>query len=204
LRARGRPRSFDRNAALKRAMQVFWARGYEGASISDLTAALGISSPSLYAAFGSKEEMFRETVALYADNEGSLTSRALREQPTARAAIEAMLRDNARAFVHPKRPRGCFVVLGAVNYSQENERVGKFLAARRAQTREACRARLNFAVEKGEISASADISGLVAFYISVLYGMALQARDGASYDTLSSVVDCAMAAWDMLVGRDQP
>src|SRR5919112_1807947 len=95
---RGRPRAFDRSAALRRAMEVFWQCGYEGASLGDLTAAMGINRPSLYAAFGCKEALFREAVALYDAEEGAEADRALRECRTAREAIEAVLRDKARTY----------------------------------------------------------------------------------------------------------
>ena len=95
---RGRPRSFDRAAALRRAMEVFWAKGYDGASLSDLTAAMRINSPSLYAAFGSKESLFREALALYSATEGTEIWTALPDAPTAREAIERFLRATAEAF----------------------------------------------------------------------------------------------------------
>ena len=110
---RGRPRSFDRAAALHRAMEVFWARGYDGASMADLTAAMGINSPSLYAAFGCKEALFREALELYETGEGGSASRSLQEAPTARAGIEAMLRENAVAYTAPDRPPGCMIVLAS-------------------------------------------------------------------------------------------
>src|SRR5918996_4164529 len=109
---RGRPRSFDRAAALRRAMEVFWAKGYDGASLSDLTAAMGINSPSLYAAFGSKEGLFREAVALYGATEGTEIWEALPQAPTAREAIERFLRASALSFTRPDRPAGCLVVPG--------------------------------------------------------------------------------------------
>src|SRR5258707_15468488 len=112
---RGRPRGFDRTEALVRAMKVFWARGYEGASISDLKAEMGIGSPSLYAAFGSKEELFREAVKLYSATEGSDTWRSLQTAPTAREGIEGVLMYTARAFTRPDKPPGCLVGLSALN-----------------------------------------------------------------------------------------
>src|SRR5687768_16620781 len=94
----GRPRSFDRDAALRRAMVLFWERGYEAVSLAELTEQLGINKPSLYAAFGCKEALFREAIELYSSTEGKHTEQALHEQPSARAAIESMLRNNARSY----------------------------------------------------------------------------------------------------------
>ncbi|MBF6482277.1 TetR/AcrR family transcriptional regulator, partial [Nocardia cyriacigeorgica] len=131
---RGRPRAFDRDVALRRAMEVFWEHGYEGASMTDLTSAMGINSPSLYAAFGGKEALFREAIELYGRTEGGLTARALREEPTARAAIEAMLRDNAVAYTAPDKPHGCMVVLAGSTYTTRTESVREFLIDMRKQT----------------------------------------------------------------------
>src|SRR4030081_2008822 len=108
---RGRPRSFDREEALRQAMYVFWELGYECASMNDLTTAMGIGSPSLYAAFGSKEALFREAVALYNEVEGEVPQQLLRDLPTAEAAIEALLRHYAQTYVDPARPTGCMVAL---------------------------------------------------------------------------------------------
>jgi AcrR family transcriptional regulator len=146
---RGRPRSFDRAAALKRAMTLFWERGYEATSLSDLTAAMGISSPSLYAAFGCKEALFREAVALYGATEGVGALRLLEEAPTARDAIETMLRRSAERFTQSGRPPGCFAVLGAINCSADNEAVQQHLAQYRAGVTKAVRRRLQRGVAEG-------------------------------------------------------
>ncbi len=105
MAARGRPRAFDRDGALRKAMEVFWEHGYEAASISDLTAAMGINSPSLYAAFGCKEQLFREAVALYNETLGATAAAELRERPTAREAIAAVLRHHAVVFCDADNPR---------------------------------------------------------------------------------------------------
>jgi AcrR family transcriptional regulator len=197
---RGRPRGFDRDAALHVAMEVFWERGYEGTSISELTRALGINSPSLYAAFGSKEDLFREAVSLYDAQEGSVTERALRDEPTARAAIEAMLRENADMYADPGNPSGCMVVLGTTTWTPDNEDIREFLAALRHKPQELMRARLERAAEAGELPPGADAEALAAYYNTVLEGLSIQARDGATRETMHAIVDCAMATWDGLVG----
>lgn len=198
---RGRPRAFDRDTALRRAMEVFWARGYEGTSISDLTAAMGINSPSLYAAFGCKEALFRESVGLYGAVEGAAAMRALAEAPTARAAIAAMLRANVEMYADPKKPPGCMIVLSAAIGAPENTEIRAFLAQVRDAAQETLRHRLERGIADGDLPRGTDTAAMAAFYSTVLNGLSIQSRDGASRDELLSIVDCAMAAWDGLVAR---
>ncbi|WP_431970875.1 TetR/AcrR family transcriptional regulator [Nocardia sp. bgisy134] len=192
---RGRPRAFDRSIALRRAMEVFWEHGYEGASMSDLTAAMGINSPSLYAAFGGKGALFREAIELYGRTDGGYTDRALREEPTARAAIEAMLRDNAAAYTVGDKPHGCMVVLAGATYTTRNTGVRDFLVDKRKETTDHIQARLRRGVDEGDLPAQTDTASLAAFYTTMLYGLSIQARDGAALDELTRSIDCAMAAW---------
>lgn len=196
---RGRPRAFDRDEALRRAMRLFWTRGYEGTSIADLTAAMGINKPSLYAAYGCKEALFREAVALYDRVESEAVTRALREAPTARAAVAALLRVNAAAYSDPEKPAGCMVVLAALLGTPENESLRTALAENRRQGQEALRRRLEQGVAEGELPPGTDTARLAAFYTTVLQGLSVQARDGASHAALEAVVDAALAAWDRLL-----
>lgn len=183
-------------------MEVFWARGYEGASVSALTTAMGINSPSLYAAFGSKEELFREAVALYDTLDGSTTERALREGPTARAAVEAMLRDGADIYADPEKPSGCLIVLGATTWTPDNHAVRAYLAGLRRQTHDLIRARLELGIRDGELAPETDAEAVAAFYNTVLEGLSIQARDGASRESLHAIIDCAMAAWEPTAGKE--
>lgn len=198
---RGRPRTFDRDEALRRAMTVFWARGYEGTSIGDLTEAMGINKPSLYATFGCKEELFRQAVRLYDAVEGAGIERALTDGATARAAIEAVLRHNARAYVDAEKPPGCMIVLSALLGTPENREVQHFMAAERRAGEAALRRRIDRGVAEGDVPAGADTATMAAFYTTVINGLSVQARDGASREVLEAVVDGAMAAWDALADK---
>ena len=195
---RGRPRSFDRNAALTRAMEVFWSQGYEGASISDLSEAMGIGSPSLYAAFGSKEALFREAIELYGRTEGPAIWDAVENAPDARSAVAGFLTATAHSFSRPGKPRGCMVVLSQLNATEASASVCAALRENRAQGQSGLEARLRQAVAAGELPVSTDVAALAAFYLTVQQGMSIQARDGASEEKLLAVAKGAMAAWEPL------
>jgi AcrR family transcriptional regulator len=201
---RGRPRTFDRTAALHRAMEVFWQQGYEGASMTDLTSAMGINSPSLYAAFGSKEQLFREAVAHYNDTDGAEMSALLRDGPTARDAIAAALRHNAVAFADPATPRGCMIVLTATTSSERNRTVHDYLVDWRARSEVEFRDRVERGIADGDVPADADAATIAAFYNAVNQGMAIQARDGVDSPRLMAVADAAIAAWDALLASPPP
>jgi AcrR family transcriptional regulator len=182
-------------------MEVFWERGYEGTSISDLSAAIGVHPPSLYAAFGSKEELFREAVALYDTLDGSATQDALEGAPTARAAVEAMLRVHAELYTDPARPAGCLIVLGATTWTPHNEAVREYLAGLRAKTEDALRERFSRGIAEGDLPPGTDIDALAAYFNTVLEGLSIQARDGVTREAMNVIVDCALAAWDGVVAR---
>ncbi|MET8827918.1 TetR/AcrR family transcriptional regulator [Streptomyces sp. NPDC004610] len=200
MAARGRPRAFDRATALRRAMETFWEFGYEGTRLTDLTDAMRINAASLYNTFGSKERLFHEAVALYDDTTGSATARALREAPTAREAVEAMLAGNLATFADPETPSGCMIVLAATNCGEGNREVADGLAHRRRRTVADLEARLERAVTDGELPGTAPVRDMAAFYATVLHGLSIESRDGVPPERLRTTVDSAMAMWDVLVG----
>lgn len=194
----GRPRSFDRDVALRRVMEMFWERGYEAVSLADVAAELGLTKPSIYAAFESKEALFREAIELYTRSEGSATMQALANEPTARAAIEAVLRNNARTYTAPGKPRGCMVVLAASVGSSENAEVRSFLAAIRKQSREQLAKRVQRGIRDGDVAKGADAQRVALFYGTLLTGLSVQARDGVSAQAMNAAIDDAMAMWDVV------
>jgi len=201
---RGRPRSFDRDVALRAAMKTFWKSGYEGASMAELTKAMGINSPSLYAAFGSKEGLFKEAVQLYLATEDCKGRAILDGEPTARAAIHAMLRNSVANLVRPGAPHGCLLILADSNAAPENSGVRQHLCQRRRDIQSGLEARLKRGIAEGDLPAGADVKAMAAFYMTVLQGLSLRARDNAARDALLQVVDSAMAAWDGLLNTRPP
>jgi AcrR family transcriptional regulator len=201
VKARGRPRSFDRDAALERAMEVFWRQGYEATSLSDLTSAMGINPPSLYAAFGDKERLFLEAVERYeTHHRGSCASGCMfGEEPTARGAIERVLHDAVDELARPGQPRGCMLMMAATNCSAES--IQTALAERRAQSKALIRKRIAMGVADGELPAGTDAAALAEFYTTVLAGMSMQARDGATRKSLEATAAAAMRAWPVKATR---
>jgi AcrR family transcriptional regulator len=196
--SKGRPRGFDRAEALRQAMRLFWAKGYDGASLADLTAAMGINPPSLYAAFGSKEALFREATDLYSETEGVDIWLSLHQSATAKQAVEGFLRESAAAFSRAGDPPGCLIVLGALNANGNNAAICEDLRQRREANVAELRTRLEAAVREGELPAGIDCEAIAVFYVTVQQGMSIQARDGASHARLLAAADGAMAAWDAL------
>jgi AcrR family transcriptional regulator len=198
---RGRPRAFDRDEALRAAMEVFWEKGYEGASLEELQSAMGaISPPSFYAAFGSKERLFFEVVDRFNKTIGSRTIEALEGRPTAREGVEAMLREAVDVFCGQDTPPGCPVILGGVNCTPASKVVQDKLRLHRLQIPEVFRKRLERGIAERDLPEGVNLTPLVSFYAIFYLGLPMRARDGASRDELLAGVSAAMAAWDRLIG----
>ncbi|MDR6323041.1 TetR/AcrR family transcriptional regulator [Actinoplanes couchii] len=192
-RERGRPRSFDTQAALDRAVEVFWRQGYEGASLTDLTAAMGISRPSMYAAFGNKDDLFRRVVARYAEIDMAYAREAL-EQPTAYRVIESFLRANADALTRTDRPAGCLSIQGGLAGGSDRGRIARFLAESRLAGERALAARLAAAVAEGDLPPGTDPDALARYVTVVSEGNAVHATAGADRASLHATVDFALQA----------
>ncbi|MBA8881930.1 TetR/AcrR family transcriptional regulator [Phyllobacterium myrsinacearum] len=192
----GRPREFDRDQALAKARDAFWTRGYEGTSMSDLVSALGLASARIYAAFGSKEDLFREAIALYEAREGGFATRALAEEPTARRAIERILLEAIKTYTRPDQPQGCMVVSAATNCAAENDRVSNWLAELRRTRTASIIERLQKATVEGELKPDTDVQVLGDYYAGILHGLSVQARDGVGKERLTAFVPIAMQALD--------
>jgi AcrR family transcriptional regulator len=189
-----RPREFDRDEALAKARDAFWATGYEGTSIADLVTILGLAPARLYAAFGSKEELFREAVALYEAKEGGFVARALVEEPSARKAVTRMLNDAIELYTRPDQPRGCLVVSAATSSALENDVVRTFLAERRRAQEVSIVERLRQAVSDGELPKETDPEVLGSAIAALLIGISMQARDGASKQKLQAMCTYSISA----------
>ncbi|MGN9909886.1 TetR/AcrR family transcriptional regulator [Phytohabitans sp. LJ34] len=189
----GRPRAFDEETVLGRAAEVFWRYGYEGASLSALTSAMGINRPSLYATFGSKEQLFQRAFARYHATQVA-SARAALAQPTARAAIEAFLRSSADALTADDHPAGCLSIQGGLACSPENTHISEILATGRAATESALEERLSRAAKEGDLPPGMDVRALARFVMALSEGHAVHAAAGASREDLHASIDIALRA----------
>lgn len=192
-RQRGRPRAFDRDAALRQALGLFWQRGYEATSVADLTQTMGIGAPSLYAAFGSKQALFAEVVDVYDREHGSFTQHALDQEPTARRAVDRMLREAARQYTDNGHPPGCLVISAATNCNTAE--VVQVLRDRRNAAVQELERRIKADIARSELPPETDARALAVFTAAVIQGMSQQARDGATHQDLEAVAAAAMRCW---------
>jgi AcrR family transcriptional regulator len=191
----GRPREFDRDAALEAAMLLFWRKGFATTSMNDLCEAMGVRSPSLYAAFGSKEELYLEAMERYVGIQGQLVWDRLEEGTSARAGVENVLIAAAENLPKSRAsPAGCMAVLAAVG-DEWPAPIARVARKIRLEMLDRLHARLETAVTEGELPASTDVDSLSRFYLGVFQGMAIQAQDGATQSQLKGATAVAMAAW---------
>ncbi len=191
---RGRPREFDLDKALDAALLLFWRHGFEGTSLSTLTEAMGINTPSLYSAFGDKEALFRKALDRYLQKPASYLPRALTER-TARRAVEKLFRGAIDMVMNPRHPDGCLLVHGALVSGPSADEIRKELSARRARAEAAIRSRLQQAVREGDLPKSVHAAKLARFVATVIWGMSVQAAGGATRAQLQQIADTAMEAW---------
>jgi len=189
----GRTRQFDKDQALERALGVFWLRGYEGATLPELTAAMGINRPSLYAAFGNKEELFRKALDHYQTGPQSFLAEALKK-PTAKAVVEAMFSGFVKMQRDRAKARGCMIVSGALACGKEAEPVRRELVRLRQAAVDMIRERFERAMQEGDLPKGSDCATLARYIVTVLNGMAVQAVSGATEQELRRVADIAMQA----------
>ena len=193
-RPTGRPREFDLGLALDRAMDVFWRKGYDGATLLDLTKAMRINRPSVYAAFGDKQALYRKAVDRYAAGPAAYVREALAE-PTARAVVERLFRETIRTLTDPRNPRGCLLVHGTLTCGDASETTRRKLIAHRSAGEAAIRARFERAQTEGDLSPDANPADLARFVMTVLQGMSVQAVGGAGRKELRRVAALALRSW---------
>jgi AcrR family transcriptional regulator len=192
----GRPRGFDADEALDRAMLVFWEHGYEGASLTRLTDAMGISTTSMYAAFGNKEELFRKALERYTEGPSAYLAEAL-EEPTALGVATAILSGTVRTTTRPAHPHGCMGVQGALASGDSAYGVRDLLVAWRNNGCSRVRERFQVAIADGELPPETD-PGLLARYVTTLaFGIAVQAASGVGRDELQEMADAALRTWPL-------
>jgi len=192
-RPRGRPRSFDREQALDSAMEVFWEKGFEGASLADLTDAMGVNPPSLYSAFGDKESLFLEAVERYVSQRGESCDYC--GAATAKDAVRMLLDYMAEDLTSSAHPRGCLMMMASTTTSAASPKLQAALSKLQGLSRTRLRERIQCGIAAGEMPADTDAAALTAFYNAVMTGMSVMAKDGATRKSLVATVETAMRAW---------
>jgi AcrR family transcriptional regulator len=191
---KGRPREFDVDEALAAALRVFWTKGYEAASLTDLTDAMGITRPSLYAAFGNKEALFCKALDLYEQEKLAYIGRAL-AQPTARAVAETMLRGTVDNVTSEAQPHGCIGVITSVACGSEAQSVREEVTKRGEAGKRALTERFERAKAEGDLPANVDPEGLMRVLVAMVQGISVQATQGATRDELERLVSSGLALW---------
>ena len=192
--SRGRPRAFEVEEALDCALHVFWRKGYEGASLTDLTDAMGINRPSLYAAFGNKESLFRKALDLYEREKLDYIGKAL-EQPTARGVAEVMLRGSVDNVMSSSEPHGCLGVITSVACGPESQSIREEVVKRGEVGKKALIDRFNRAKAEGDLPSHIDPEGLMRVLIAMLQGISVQANQGATRSELEHLVETGLTLW---------
>ena len=193
----GRPREFDADLALDRALELFWRNGYEGASINEIAQAMGVSKPSLYAAFGDKESLYLRALARYGERQRSVHARVLEAEPEARRAVELLMLSAVEALADPQTPGGCMVVTGTTSCASPGvpESVKHALVEALHGAGRAIEARLARAKREGQLPAATDVTALAVYFNTVLAGLSVQARGKQCAHALRDVVASTMRAW---------
>jgi len=194
-RERGRPRTFDRQIALSRAMVVFWERGFEGTSMEDLVKAMKISPSSLYAAFGDKKRLFEAVIDHYLAGPGGFIGPILQSEPSIKKAFERLMQAAAFELSRSDQPAGCMVSLAVTHCSPGASDVQAVLTKHRGRSLSFLQARLQEGILNGELPPDTDARELARFFMSILQGMSVQARDGAKHENLLATAAVAMRAW---------
>jgi AcrR family transcriptional regulator len=191
---RGRPREFDIHQALDAALLLFWRHGYEGTSLAALAESMRINMPSLYAAFGNKEMLFKKALDRYLQKPASYLPKAL-EEPTARAAVEKLFRGAINMVRNPRLPDGCFLVRGALASGPDAAPICRELSLRRAAAETAVRRRFERAIAEKDLPSNVNAAALARYVITVLWGLSVQAAGGATSAQLKEVVELALRSW---------
>lgn len=193
-KTRGRPRVFEKEIALQKALKIFWERGYDGASLAELTTELGINKPSLYAAFGNKEELFKQALTQYIEGPAAFVNEAI-QAPTARKVAEKFLLEAARFLTDQQHPKGCMIVQGALSCGQGADMIKDLLIQYRKSYEGLLEKRLNLAQETGDMPKDTNVKDWAKYLATLHQGMSVQAINGATREELDNIIKLALASW---------